>query len=170
MTSRSIYFVLLTALGISLIGSMSVIGLLQTTERVNTSGIIVQQSPLPSPPPSPPPSPTPPEPTIEIDVYYNVQCTQIATDVAWGSIEVGKSVNKDLYIKNSGDSKVSLNLDTENWSPTNAVDYIDISWDYDGSALDSGEVRKVTLTLIVSLNIFGIDTFSFDIVFTGIAS
>lgn len=156
---------------IAVTSGISVIGLLQSTERVGTSGIIVQPPPPPPPPPmSPPPSPPPPEPTIEIDVYCDLQCTEIATDIVWGSIEVGGVSINTLYINNVGDYAVTLLLSTQNWDPYGALDHIQLTWDYDGSSIDSGEVQEVTLTLTVSETITGIDSFSFDVVFTGEAA
>jgi hypothetical protein len=92
------------------------------------------------------------------------------TSVDWGSIEAGGSANRVVYIKNSGDSGVSLSLVTENWNPLSAADYLMLSWSYDGSALSPGAVIGVTLTLAVSSSANGIDSFSFDIVIVGSAS
>ena len=152
------------------IGGVSVVGLLQSTERVGSSGIVVQPPPPPPPPPpsSPPPSP-PPEPDIEIDVYGDAACTQVISSVGWGEIEAGSSKNRVVYVKNNGDDGVSLSLLTENWSPSGASNYLQLSWDYDGSTIVSGEVRQITLTLSVSPSASGIDGFSFDIVIIGSA-
>ena len=118
----------------------------------------------------PQPSPPPPEPTIEIDVYSDSACTQPMSSVSWGSIEAGSSVNRVLYVKNSGDDTVTLSLHTDNWDPAGAEDDLHLSWDYDGSALDSGAALKVTLTLSVDGSTNGINDFSFDIIITGSAS
>jgi hypothetical protein len=171
MKPRTTSIAILLAVSLTVIGSMSVIGLLQSTERVSTSGIIVQPPPPPSlPPPSPPPPPPPPEPTIDIDVYSDIDCTEVATNVEWEPIESGKSVSSGIYIKNSGDRGVILSLDTQNWSPSNAADYIQLNWDYDGSTLNPATVLEVTLTLSVSSDITGIENFNFDIVLIGEAS
>ena len=171
MTYKSKYVVLLLSMSLVIIGSMSVMGLLQSSERVNTSGIIVHPAPsppLPPPPPSAPSSP-PPEPSIEIDVFEDVDCTQTLTSVDWGSIEVGLSVIRTVYIKNAGDYGVTLSLNTENWSPGNAIDYIHLTWDYNGSTIDPGQSFQIRLTLSVDSDISDIDSFDFDIVFIGLA-
>jgi len=146
------------------------VGLLQSTERVGSSGIVVQPPPPPPPPPpsSPPQSP-PPEPDIEIDVYGDAACTQVISSVGWGEIEAGSSKTRVVYVKNNGDDGVSLSLLTENWNPSGASNYLQLSWDYDGSTIVSGEVRQITLTLSVSSSASGIDGFSFDIVIIGSA-
>jgi len=170
MADKTLVFASLLAVSLALVGGISAVGLLQSSERIGTSGIVVRPTP-PSPPPSPPPpSPPPPEPTIEIDVYSDPGCTQVMSSVEWGSIEAGGSVDRVVYIKNAGDYGVTLSLTTDNWSPAGAADYLALSWDYDGSALGPGGVVGVTLTLSVNSSVSGIDSFSFDIVIQGSAS
>lgn len=162
----------LAVLSLVFIGGFSAVGLLQSTERVSSSGLIVQPPPPPPPPPpsppSPPPSP-PPEPSIEIDVYSDSGATQVISNVVWGSIEVGHSVSQTIYVENSGDDGVTLILSTENWSPVGVTSVLQFSWDYDGSTIAAGEVRAIVLTLSVAPSVSGVDTFSFDIVITGSA-
>ena len=158
-------------LSIVLIGGFSAVGLLQSTERVSSSGIIIQPAPPPPPPPpppSPPPSP-PPEPTIEIDVFSDSACTQPMSNVVWGNIEVDSTIFQSIYIRNSGDDGVTLSLSAENWNPVDATNYLQLSWNYDGSTIASGEVREVILSLSAASSVNGIDSFSFDIVITGSA-
>ena len=150
------------------IGGTSVVGLLQSTERVGSSGIVVQPPPPPPPPPPPSPPPPPPEPEIEIDVYGDAACTQVISSVGWGEIEAGSSKTRVVYVKNNGDDGVSLSLLTENWDPVGASNYLQLSWDYDGSTIVSGEVRQITLVLSVSSSAGGL-SFSFDIVIIGSA-
>jgi len=159
---------LFIAVSIALVGSLSVIGILQSSERVNTSGIIIQppiSGDPPSPYPFPPPSP-PPEPEIEIDLYSDAWCTSQCTSITWGEIEVGASISRTLYVMNSGDDEVFLYLTTNNWEPSEADGPIQLSWDYDESSIISGSVREVTLILSISSSITGIETFDFDIIIT----
>ena len=160
-------FVLVGAL--ALVSGFSVMGLLQSSERIGSSGIVVRPAPPPAPP-SPPPSPPPPEPSIEIDVYGDEGCTVVLSSVDWGSVEAGGSVSRVVYVKNSGDGGVVLSLVTENWSPSAAADYLALSWDYDGGVLGPGGVVGVTLTLDVDSSVSGVDGFGFDIVVVASAS
>jgi len=151
------------------VGGVSVVGLLQSTERVGSSGIIVQPPPPPPPPPPPSPPSPPPEPSIEIDIFSDGACTQPLSSVTWGEIEAGSSVNRIMYIRNSGDEGVTLSLMTDSWNPSGIESYMQLSWDYDGNTLASGVVLEVTLTLAVSPSATGVDSFSFDIIITGSA-
>jgi hypothetical protein len=58
-------------------------------------------------------------------------------------------------------------LQTSNWNPPNAADYISLSWNYGGQTIGANQVLAVTLSLSISSNIQGITTFSFDIVVVG---
>ena len=156
---------------VATVGSLSVTGLLQSTEQFVTSGIVVR----PPPPPvtggggssSNPPSPPPPEPVVEVDVYIDSNCTQKVTEVSWGEIEPGKSKSNTIYAKNQGDIGVSLSLFTENWIPDNAANYMELSWDYNGASISPGEVRSIVLTLLVDSNCQGISSFNFNIIIVG---
>ena len=171
MVKRSLIIASITMMSLVLMVGVSVVGLLQSTERVGSSGIVVQPPPplIPPPPPSGPSPPPPPEPTIEIDVYSDSALTQVLTNVVWGEIEAGSSGSQIVYIHNSGDDGVTLGLMTENWSPAEASSFMQLSWNYDGSVIDSGDVRQITLVLSVSSSITGIDSFYFDIVIIGSA-
>lgn len=147
------------------IGSLSVTGLLQSTERVGSSGIVVVPAPLP--PiiiPSNPPSPPPPEPAVEIDVFSNSACTQVLTQVTWGQIEAGDHSTRTVYVKNNGDTGVVLSLNTDSWGPSNAENYMTLTWNYNGAQISPGEVASINLTLNVSSSCPALSSFNFDII------
>jgi len=168
MAKRTNILAFVLVLSLALVSGISVVGLLQSSERIGTSGIIVRPDPPPAPPP-PPPAP-PPEPEIEIDVYADESCTQPISSIEWGSLQPGNSVNRIVYVKNSGSTDVVLGLLTENWNPAAADDYLSLSWDYEGNALDIDAVLSVTLTLSVDPSVSGVTDFNFDIVIIGSAS
>jgi len=149
---------------ISFIGGISAVGLLQSSENIVTSGIIVQ----PSPPPSP--VPPPPEPKIDIAVYSDPECTQETSRIEWGTIEIGNSIKRSVYIKNQGETPVLLNFITENWEPSDLSEHIELVWDYEGISLEAGASTGITLTLTVKTSIRNIGGFNFDIVFVGSAN
>jgi len=118
--------------------------------------------------PSPPPPPPPPPPTVAIGVYWDIECTSEVISVDVGDIEVGSTDTKTVYVRNEGDTAVTLSMGTENWSPPEASSYITLSWDYGGQSISPGdEPLPVVLTLSVSEDISGITNFNFDLVITG---
>jgi hypothetical protein len=104
---------------------------------------------------------------IGVGVYWDQNCTNPVSAIDWGILEPGSTKNVTIYIRNEGNSAVSLGMETSNWSPSNASNYIALSWDYDGSSIDPSVVVSVIFTLAVSASIEGITSFSFDITIIG---
>ena len=153
---------------VATVSSLSVTGLLQSTEKFITSGVVVR----PPPPivtggggsPSHPPSPPPPEPVVEIDVYIDSNCTQKVTEVTWGVIFSGNSKSTTIFVKNKGDTRVVLSLITENWTPSNAANFMSLTWNDDGLPISAGKIKELVLTLKIDKDCPEISGFSFDIV------
>jgi hypothetical protein len=101
--------------------------------------------------------------TVGVSIYSESSITDPLYSVNWGSLEPGAEKNLVCYIQNTGDFVSLLTLETDNWSPVEAAEYISLSWNYDGQTLNVDEVIQVTLTLTISENIEGINSFFFDI-------
>jgi len=108
--------------------------------------------------------------TVGVGAYWDEACTNEVATIDWGTIDPGGSVNKVMYIKNEGNTAITLSLNATNWSPSNAGNYISLDWDYSGQEIAAGGVIQVTLTLTVSSSISGITSFTFDIIITGTQS
>jgi len=104
---------------------------------------------------------------IGVGIYWNQSCTTEVSSINWGIIEPGSGKNVTVYIRNEGNSAVSLTMNVSNWNPSNASDYIDLSWNYQGQIINVNDVLEVVFTLVVSTEIQGITSFSFDIVVIG---
>ena len=104
---------------------------------------------------------------VGVGVYSDDECTTTLSSIGWGMLEPGSSKNVSCYIRNEGNSVSTLSMDTSNWNPSNASDYMSLIWDYGGQSIDLGEVVEVTFTLSVSASIEGITSFSFDITIVG---
>ncbi len=101
---------------------------------------------------------------IGVGVYWNSDGTNEVTSINWGILEPGSSTNRTCYIQNEGNSASTLSMNTTNWDPTNASDYISLTWDYDGQLVNPDEIIPVVLTLAISGSVTGITGFSFDII------
>lgn len=104
---------------------------------------------------------------VNIEVYWDSNCTEEVFTIDWGMLEPGSVRNVTVYVRNEGNIAVVLDLNTTNWVPANASNYISLSWNYSGQRIDPGGVIQVTLKLTVSPQIYGIKTFSFDIKISG---
>jgi hypothetical protein len=88
--------------------------------------------------------------TIEVEVYWDPNGENKRENLSWNEIETGKSVNTTLYIKSVSNSIVTLNLNITDWNPEAISDYITISWDYNETQLNPGDIIPVTMTLSAS--------------------
>lgn len=105
--------------------------------------------------------------TAGIAAYRDAGCTTTASEVPWGILAPGSSGEYRVYIKNEGTTSLNLFLDTANWSPTTAANYMTLNWNYNGQTIQPNQVIQITLRLTVSQSISGIGNFSFEIVLTG---
>ena len=105
--------------------------------------------------------------TQGIGIYSNQQCTTEQLSITWGTLEPGTSQSVVCYIKNEGNTENVFSMQTSNWTPSNAAEYITLSWDYDGQAVSPNEMAEITFTLNVASEITGITTFNFDITIIG---
>jgi hypothetical protein len=104
---------------------------------------------------------------LGVGVYWDNACSQAVSSIDWGLAEPGAVKNVTVYNRNEGNAPITLSLQTSNWSPANASDYISLSWNYGGQTIGPNQVVAVTLSLSISSSIEGITTFSFDIVIVG---
>ena len=104
---------------------------------------------------------------VGVGVYWDSGCSQAVSSIDWGLADPGSVRNVTVYVKNEGNAPITLSLQTVNWNPAEAADYISLSWDYGGQAIGVNQVVAVTLSLSISSNIQGITTFSFDVVVAG---
>jgi len=105
--------------------------------------------------------------TVGVGVYWDAALTNQVSSINWGVLEPGSNKTVSVYIRNEGNSAVTLSLQTSNWNPTNASTHMTLSWDYNGQSINVGSSILVKLTLSVSASISGINNFSFDIVIIG---
>jgi hypothetical protein len=102
--------------------------------------------------------------TVGVGVYWDMACSQVVSVIDWGIMEPSAVKNVTVYVRNEGNSPTTLSLQKDNWNPANASSYISLSWNYLGQAIATNSVIPVTLTLSISSDIQGINSFSFDII------
>ena len=104
---------------------------------------------------------------INVEVYQDSACTQIVSQIDWGALEPGSIINRTIYVKNTGNTALTLHLSTSNWNPTAASNYITLSWNKENVSVAPGAVVTAVLKLTVSSSISGISSFTFNIVVQG---
>ena len=146
LKQKSNFRVFLLAVLLALASGAVVSGLLTRSVTIPSSGVIK---------------------AINVEVYWDVDCTQNVTVVDWGVPAPGDVVNKIVYIKNGGTSLVTLSMSSSGWSPVGAGSFLSLTWDREGATVDAGGVVQAMLSLDVSGAITGITDFSFNIAIEG---
>ena len=140
------YGILLLAASLALVGGLAVSGLLTVSVTLSSTGSVK---------------------AINVEVYWDFECTQVVNSIDWGTPEPGDSVAKTVYVKNTGTAPMTLSMSCSGWNPVEAGNYLTLSWDREGAILDAGAVVPAVLTLTVSDTVSGITDFSFNIVIEG---
>jgi hypothetical protein len=104
--------------------------------------------------------------TVGIGIYNDPAATINVTAISWGILTPNQSTQKLLYIKNTNLINCVVTLTENNWNPTNAHEYMTISWNYSGQTLTPSMILPVTVTLSLYDNASAIMNFGFDMIFT----
>jgi hypothetical protein len=97
--------------------------------------------------------------TIEVETYWDPNGEDIRENLTWNEIKIQKlgwdevkvnPVNTTVYVKSVSNFRVTLNMFLTDWNPAEISDYLTISWDYNGTILNPGEIIPVTMTLSAS--------------------
>ena len=146
MGSKSVLPLLLVSVGLALAGAVAVTGILTASRTIGSSGTVK---------------------AINVEVYWDIEGTNVVSEIDWGSIEPNESVIRTVYVKNTGNTALTLSMTYSGWVPAEAGDYLTLSWDREGVTVDPDAVLAAVLTLSVSDSISGIENFSFNIVIEG---
>ena len=133
---------------VALISGLAVSGLVTVTRTLSSSGTVN---------------------TVNVEVFWDVDCTQIITDIDWGVLDPGENTSQTIYVKNTGSTAMMLNMTYSGWNPVEAGTYLTLTWNREGTIVVADEVVSAVLTLDVSDTITGITSYSYDIVIAGSA-
>lgn len=104
--------------------------------------------------------------TINLKAFHDPECTIPLTVIEWGMLELGGSYTFECYLLNDGSAPSTLTMHTENWNPTEASNYLTLTWDAENKTLQPKIPLMATFSLNVNQDIQGIEEFSFDIIIT----
>jgi hypothetical protein len=105
---------------------------------------------------------------LGVGIYSDSGCTRTLTSIDWGMAGPGSTKNVTIYVRNEGNTPVTLSLSTANWNPSNAANYMSLSWNYNGQTIAANQVVQIILSLSISSSIQGITAYSFDIVISAV--
>lgn len=102
--------------------------------------------------------------SINIGVYWDVDCLSPVEGVDWGIIEPGENKTVVVYVRNEGNSELFLSIWAANWSSPEVELYMSFTSDYQGQPVGVGDAIPVALILSMSRDVEDITAFSFDVV------
>lgn len=82
----------------------------------------------------------------------------------WGVLSPGSYKSLGVLVNNTGQLDAVLNIKTQNWEPLEAEQFLNLTWDQEGSVIGPGKSVAASVSLKVSPWIQNITAFSFDIV------
>ena len=137
---------LIFAMSIAMVSGLAVSGLLTTSKTLSSSGSVK---------------------AINVEVFWDNACTQAVNSVDWGTPGPGESIEKIVFVKNTGNAPMNLVQYTSGWNPVDTEFYLTLSWDLEGMVISADAVLQAVLTLDVSSDISGITDFAFNIIIEG---
>jgi len=99
---------------------------------------------------------------IGIGVYWEKNCVEPVSYIDWGGIAPRSSKDITVFMRNEGNTPITLSIYTSNWNPSETADFVDLTWNHTGETIEPQQVLPVTLSLHVDVDIKGISAFSFD--------
>ena len=105
--------------------------------------------------------------TVNVGAYEDIGCTKVLSVINWGNVIPGSSSSKTIYVKNTGNAPISLNMTVSTWNPSNAANYMTLTWNQTSTVLNVGNSVPTSLVLSVSASVTGITSFSFNATITG---
>jgi hypothetical protein len=103
---------------------------------------------------------------VGVGIYWDSACTNQTSSIGWGMLESGTNKTVKIYVRNEGNTFVTLSKTLQNWNPLIASNYVTLNWDYSGQTLSVNQVLQVNLTIAVSSTVSGINNFTFDATIT----
>jgi len=98
-------------------------------------------------------------------IQTSPEITSDTTTMTWGTVAPGEVKTMIVNFKATDGEVVTITYTTANWLPTEAGNFLSISWDYLGQEISTNWF-PVTFTLTISQDIIDISNFTYDIMVT----
>ena len=105
--------------------------------------------------------------TLNVGVFQDSTCTQVLSTLNWGTLKPGTSANRTVYVKNTGNTALTLNMTVTTWNPSVAASYITLTWNRQSFVLAGGNSVPALLVLSVSANVNGFTGFQCTTIIAG---
>jgi hypothetical protein len=103
---------------------------------------------------------------VGVGIYSDLTCNNPKSSIDFGVLEPGSQKDFPFYLRNEGNTDLSLSMTSNNWDPVEAEDYLSLTWDREGQQTYPGQVVRCVLTLSVSEDIHDISNYIVTITIT----
>jgi hypothetical protein len=103
---------------------------------------------------------------VGVGVYTNSVCNNPLSQVDFGLLDAGSQKDFTFYLRNEGNTDIALSMTAKNWNPTEAANYMSLTWNREGQLMEPDQVMSCVLTLTVSPNIQDISSYDLTITIT----
>jgi hypothetical protein len=101
---------------------------------------------------------------VGVQFYSDSAGLTATSQINWGTLEPGQTVNVTLYMKSTSNVPVTVSMAVGNFVPASGSGYLACTWNYNGAVISPGQqLVPVVFTLVVATTVTGITSFSFDI-------
>ena len=104
---------------------------------------------------------------VGLGIYWDLQCRNETSAINFGLLEAGSQKDFTLYLENEGNADLTLSMTAQDWDPTEASNYLSLTWNREGQKISPDQVMSFVLRLSVSPNIQDVSSFSLDITIYG---
>jgi hypothetical protein len=104
---------------------------------------------------------------VNLSIYWDAGFTNATSSCEWGTLDNGTSLNRTIYVRNTGTDSMTLSMAASNWSPSNATNALTLTWDKAGAVVVANSYVVANLTLSVDPGFTTGMSFSVDITITG---
>lgn len=101
--------------------------------------------------------------TNNLGIYTDPNCTNNCTTLNFGELKPGQVTNQTIYLKNMQNTSITLSMNTSQWNPAEARNWLVLSWNREGSIINSKEVISATFRLDVDASVEGFSNFNFNV-------
>jgi hypothetical protein len=102
-----------------------------------------------------------------LDIYSDRTCTNKISSISWGQLNVGESVNKTVYVKNTGTTTLTLSLVQADWYPESTINSTTCLWNRENTKLAPNQIVSAILILTATGNFNAPTNFSVDLNIVG---
>lgn len=101
---------------------------------------------------------------VGVSIYSDPEGQVNLNQVNWGNIPPGGSVTTTIYLKSTSNTPITLTYSTSGWSPAEMQSQMTLTWNYDGTVIQPGVLKRIDLTLAASTDATPGVNFNFNIV------